>query len=255
MNLDEITSIVLIGTILFISVVIFIAILIIQYQRRQLIFKKEKELLHANYQREILKTQLETREDTFHLISEELHDNIGQLLSSTRMLMGIAERSMEKVPDTFRTADQTLAKAIQDMRMLSKSLNREWLSQFNLMDNLEAEINRINFSGVIVAHLQSEFKKLPLEPESQVMLFRIIQEGIQNSIRHAKASSLDVQIFYDKELVVCMRDNGQGFQLNSETRSGVGLMNMKHRTQLLGGRIEWQAEPASGTEIKIFIPI
>jgi signal transduction histidine kinase len=255
MKLDDISIIVLVGTILFISVVIFISIFIVQYQRRQLYFKKEKELLQSNFQKELLKTQLETQEDTFHLIGEELHDNIGQLLSSTRMLMGIAERSLPTVPDTLRTADQTLARAIQDMRMLSKSLNKEWLNQFNLVDNLASEIHRLNIARTVNIQLFSEIKKLPMEPGSQVMLFRIIQEGVQNAIKHAQAKNIGIYIEMEELLRIRIKDDGSGINRSEPSKEGVGLLNMQHRTGLLGGTIEWRSIQNNGTEVIIIIPI
>lgn len=255
MKLDDISIIVLVGTILFTSVVIFISIFIVHYQRRQLYFKKEKELLQLNFQKELLKTQLETQEDTFHLIGEELHDNIGQLLSSTRMLMGIAERSLPHVPDTLRTADQTLARAIQDMRMLSKSLNKEWLNQFNLLDNLNSEIHRLNMARTVNIELHTDLKKLPLEPGFQVMLFRILQEGVQNAIKHAHAGNIGIYIEIKDRLEIRIKDDGTGFNRSAPSKEGVGLLNMQHRTTLLGGTIEWKSMNNNGTEVVIFIPI
>lgn len=255
MKLDDISIIVLVGTILFTSVVIFISIFIVHYQRRQLYFKKEKELLQSNFQKELLKTQLETQEDTFHLIGEELHDNIGQLLSSARMLMGIAKRSLSNVPDTLRTADQTLAKAIQDMRMLSKSLNKEWLNQFNLVDNLTNEIQRLNTARTVNIQLSSDIRKLPLEPGSQVMLFRIIQEGMQNAMKHAHARNISIDIDINEEVHIRIKDDGTGFDIGEDSKEGVGLLNMRHRTSLLGGTIKWQSLLNNGTEITIIIPI
>ncbi len=252
--LDDISLIVMLGTLLFICVVVFISIFIVQYKRRQLYFRKEKELLQSNFQRELLKTQLETQEETFHLIGEEIHDNVGQLLSSTRMLMGVAERSLPIVPDTLRTADQTLAKAIQDLRMLSKSLNKEWLNQFNLIENLQGEILRLSVSKTVNIELIAQMHKVQLPAESQVMLFRIIQEGIQNCIKHSGAESIRVSIEMNTGLRVTIEDDGIGLTTDA-TADGVGVLNMKHRTRLLGGTIEWHSERQRGTTVTIIIPL
>ena len=117
------------------------------------------------FQQELLQTQLETQESTFYQISQELHDNIGQLLSSTKLLIGItkmciAQNDFTNVPDTISTAEQTLSKAIQDLRSLSKSLNKEWLHQFNLVENLEEEIKRINAARNIQAELLTQYEKI-----------------------------------------------------------------------------------------------
>ena len=143
------------GAAIFSILVCFIIIFIFLYQNRHHRYLREKLELENRFKQEILRTQLETQEDTFHQVGEELHDNIGQLLSSTRMLIGISERSMESVPDTLHTANETLGKAIQDLRMLSKSLNKEWLHQFNLLDNLRAEVERVNISRRVLVLLDS----------------------------------------------------------------------------------------------------
>ncbi len=84
------------------------------YQRKKFQHKEELLQMQQQYNEALLQSQLETHEATLHQISEEIHDNIGQLLSSTKMLLGITERNLDCIPDTLRTAEQTLGKAIQD---------------------------------------------------------------------------------------------------------------------------------------------
>src|SRR3954471_1551140 len=110
------------GAAIFSVLVFFIIIFIVMYQRRYYRFLREKQQLQNSFQNEILKTQLETQENTFFQIGEEIHDNIGQLLSSTKMMLGLTERSLPSVPDLLRTAQETLGKAISELRALSKSL-------------------------------------------------------------------------------------------------------------------------------------
>ena len=242
------------GAAIFSILVLFIILFIFFYQKRLHRHYQEKRELHNTYQQEILRTQLETQEMTFHQIGEELHDNIGQLLSSTRMLIGIAERSLENVPKTLKTADQTLAQAIHDLRMLSKSLNKEWLSRFNLLENLQAEVDRINSSKTVGVTLHANKKTIPLNAESRVMLFRIIQEALNNSIKHSRAASIRLDIDMNEHIIVQVRDDGRGM-LGDDTQPGVGLMNMKHRTALLGGTITWTSPAGTGTTVTIQLPI
>ena len=257
MILSELNPTILIigGAAIFSILVFFIIMFIFFYQRRHHKHLQEKQQLQNSYQREILKTQLEARENTFHQISEELHDNIGQLLSSTRMLLGIAERSLTEVPDTLRTADQTLAKAIQDLRMLSKTLNREWLHQFNLPHNLRSEIERINAAQTLEISFDTKVTNLPISAESQVMLFRIIQEALQNCIKHSKATRVNIILELNDSLKVVISDNGKGIQPVAEGQEGVGLINMKHRTSLLGGTIDWSSDSKNGTRVTILLPV
>src|SRR5687768_428272 len=154
------------GAAMFSVLVFFIIMFIVLYQRRYYKFLREKQHLKSSFQSEILKAQLETQEATFYQIGEEIHDNIGQLLSSTKMLLGITEQSFPIVPDHFKTAQETLSKAIIELRALSKSLNKEWLHQFNLIQNLETEIDRINSGHAIQVKLDTSVRILPLIPEA-----------------------------------------------------------------------------------------
>jgi len=242
------------GAAIFSILVFFIIIFLVLYQKRYYRYIRETQDLQNSFQREILKTQLETQEETFYQIGEEIHDNIGQLLSSTKLLLGITERSLQNVPDPLRTAQETLGKAIAELRSLSKSLNKEWLHQFNLIQNLETEIERISTANVIKVELQTNIKLLPLAPESQVMLFRIIQEAMHNSIKHANAKTIFIRIEMNGLINVSIVDDGSGFQQTKKEMNGVGIINMKHRTNLLGGTIEWSPGEKNGTKVLIKLP-
>jgi signal transduction histidine kinase len=242
------------GAAIFSVLVFFIILFIVLYQRRYYRFLREKETLHSNFQSEILKTQLETQEETFYQIGEEIHDNIGQLLSSTKLLLGITERSLPSIPAPLKTAQDTLGKAIIEIRALSKSLNKEWLHQFNLIQNLETEIERINTANVVKIQLYTTVKVLPLSPEAQIMLFRIIQEAMHNGIKHSNAKVLSINIDISDSIFISIIDDGSGFQINKNSHQGVGIINMKHRTTLLGGNISWKPRQEGGTEVQIYLP-
>ncbi len=243
------------GAAIFSLLVSFIILFIFLYQKRHHKYIIEKQRLESAFQKEIFKTQLETQENTFHQIAEDLHDNIGQLLSTTRMLLGTVERSIDPPPDTLITANHTLAKAIQDLRMLTKSLNKEWLSQFNIVDSLKAEAERINAAQLAYVQIISGQDSIPLDSESSVMLFRIIQEALHNSIKHSAATRIIINIEQQEEVRVQINDNGKGFNVDELGLKGIGLLNMQHRTALLGGNIEWQSADGEGTRITINIPL
>ena len=95
-----------------------------------------------------------------------------------------------------------------------------------------------------------------MEPESQVMLFRVVQEALQNSIRHASPKHISIQIKNtDHYFELTIQDDGKGFDIQSAKKESLGLRNMEHRVQLLGGNIIWQSEADKGTHITIKIPI
>jgi signal transduction histidine kinase len=252
----EILIFIIIGIIVFLVISGLLVFILLFYQKKRFQHKKQMLEMEKQYREELLQSQLETQEYSFNQIGQELHDNIGQLLSSTKLLLGIASMEMENVPDTIKTAEQTVGKAIQDLRSLSKSLNKEWLHQFNLIENLEAEKERINAARNIKVELNSQYEKLPLEPDAQVMLFRVVQEALQNSIKHSFAKHIIIQIKNtDAHFELSIEDDGRGFDIEKVKKESLGLRNMEHRTQLLGGTIEWKPAETKGTVITIKIPV
>lgn len=239
----------------FILLILFIVAFFAVFQRNRRLNIEEKKQLRLAFEQELLKARLETQEQTFNQIGEELHDNIGQLMSSTRMLLGITERSMSNPPDTLLVADKTLEKAIVDIRMLSKSLSSEWLTQFNLIENLKAECDRINVAQVFKIDLLAMQSKIPLEANVQVMLFRIVQEAIQNGIKHSGASNMQIDISIEEILTITISDDGKGFEASEKSNAGIGMLNMKKRTLFLGGNILWQSVLGRGTNVIIKIPL
>ena len=205
------------------------------------------------FEQELLKTQLETREDAFNTLSKELHDNIGQLLNSTKLLIGVTQRSIPDPPETLETANETLVKAIQELRTLSRSLDKDWLEQLNFIDNLEAEIARLNAAKSFQIKI-NRHESLLLKPDQQTILFRIVQEILQNAVKHAQAKTITIWIDEDsKMLSITITDDGNGFTEKTAIK-GSGLLNIKYRTKLLGGDVKWKSAPGSGTIVTIHIP-
>jgi len=229
----------------------FLVSFVLYFNKRKNRFFAEKKEMEALFANELLKTQFETREEALNQIGEELHDNIAQLLSSTKMLLGVTGRSLPQVPDTLRTAEETLGQAIQDIRALSKSLNREWLDQFDFLENLEAEVRRINAGQLIQVRLFHPPTRLPLHVNKQIILFRIIQEVMHNTIKHAEARHIIIEVKLDSGLQICVTDDGRGFAMNEGIRTGVGLINIRRRAKLINGEIGIVSAPGEGTQVNI----
>jgi signal transduction histidine kinase len=253
MEKEEVISIFLQVTIIaFILIIAFIVLIIfIRFKRNTDI--RQKETMQSDFATQLLQSQIEVQEQTFQQIGKELHDNVGQLLSTSRMLIGLAERSLDNPPDTLLIANVTLGQAITELRSLSKSLDKEWLEQFNFNENLQTEIERINASEKVKASYHQE-QEILLKPDEQTILFRIVQEAIQNAIKHANPTHIGITTEKEEnKLHIRITDDGTGFEINAKG-NGLGLNNMKHRTTLLGGTIVWEAVPEKGTTVVINLP-
>ena len=249
----EIVTTIVLGASLFMMLSIIVGLLIFRYKNNQQKHIIDIQRLQLEFEKQLIQSQTEVQEATFDALGKELHDNVGQLLSTTKMLLGITERNLSPPPDTLVTAYETLSKAIRELRTLSKSLTREWLEQFDLVENLIPELDRLQSSGTIKATLQCD-TKIPLPNDQQIILFRIIQEALQNAVKHSRASNLNVDVkMVEDTIFITVADDGIGF-IDGSHFSGIGLMNMKNRIRILRGRIEWLSTPGQGTTVLIQLP-
>lgn len=211
--------------------------------------------LKRQYQEALLRSRIEVQEQTLDYISQELHDNVGQLLSSARMLIGIAATSSITYSDYVKSADATLEEALKQMRLLTKSLSKEWLKQFDLVYNLESEVSRINSVGKTRVELNTDGTRFSFNQDLQVIVFRIVQEAINNSIKHSGASLIIIDVKANpNELLIIIKDNGSGFHHEQIPKSGLGLLNMRNRARALRGTIVWETGVNQGTSVKLSIP-
>lgn len=244
--------------IIFVTVVLFLLVgflffVLILYRRKRKRVIAEQELTASVFTNQLLISQIEVQETTFHQIAGELHDNIGQLLSTALMLVGITQRQMQAIPESLQSAGDTLSKAIQELRFLSKVLDKDWLQQFNIIDNIQNQVDRINAGGVIKAFFESDGEPV-LSSEHKIMLFRIMQEAIQNAIKHASAQTLHIKLLtVENSYIAQVNDDGAGMSLNTESL-GSGMKNMKQRTEILGGRLDININSGGGTAITVNIP-
>ncbi|RQO65299.1 hypothetical protein DBR43_31125 [Pedobacter sp. KBW06] len=251
--MEEIYATIIIISIILLILCIGIVFAIVNYKVKQRVYLEEKKTMQEDFENQLMKSQIEVQEITFAELGKELHDNVGQLLSSTKMLLGVTQRSLDEIPETLNLAEETLGKAIHELRALTKSLDKEWLERFDLITNLQAEINRINVAKttrISFAHCG----KLPIDTQKQIILFRIIQEALQNAIKHADAASIEINITMVSNVInLKIYDDGKGFEMQS-ANTGLGINNMKHRTALLGGTISWNVS-ATGSRVNIQLPV
>lgn len=251
---NDITTYIIIITCIFFVTALFMIFYVLLFLERKKRFVDEKKIMQQQFQQQLLKSQIETQEETITALGRELHDNVGQLLNSTKMLIGVTQRTITNTPETLTIADETLGKAIHELRGLSKSLSKEWLQQFNLIDNLKNEVNRINAANQIHVNLQV-LHVITIASNKQIILFRIIQEALQNAIKHAQAKVIDIKFHQANHVFfINIVDDGIGMPISNAPSNGIGLINMQQRTNLLGGTIQWHADQ-NGTAVNIQLPI
>ncbi len=219
--------------------------------------ERNLSIMQQHYDQQILQARLEIQENTFTKISEEIHDNIGQILTVAKIHLGTLDwnnfsEAMEKIAD----AREQVSRAIVDLRDMSKTLNSENIQSIGFSKAIATELQLIKKSGLIqVNHTVKGAVVRSTDPVKELILFRIAQEALQNVIRHAKASHLTVELsFEDYMLDLSISDDGQGFDTSGPS-SGSGLHNMQSRSLLIGATLTIESKPGAGTRVHIELPL
>lgn len=226
--------------------------LIIIYRKKQKEYLRQKELLEENFRKELLKAQLETQEQTFHSLSQELHDNIGQVLSLAKLNMSVIElNSKGQSNESITQTKSLLNTAINDLRDISKTLNTEYVKEKDLAESIERDIGMLRRTRKFDALMEVKGNPFPIGSERRLILYRMVQESINNIVKHAGATQISVVLDYLPEaLTIVIADNGAGFDM-TRTPKGVGLININQRSAMINSTVSIQSIPAQGTTVTI----
>lgn len=254
---EEVLIVLIVCIVLFLILAAIILWFLFQYQRRRLLQQQQISKLELQFREQSLKAQLEIQEQTFHAISQEIHDNVGQMLSLAKVQINIMHESKEIDKIILRDVRENIGKAMADLRDLARSLNSDRIRGVSIHETLLQEAERINRTGIIRADVAVEGEAREMEPQKKLILFRILQESIQNCIKHAEASRISIHCRYGLEgISVSIQDNGKGFNLEAaqEPGNGQGLENIRTRVRLTGGVHHIQSRLNEGTHITLTIP-
>jgi len=240
----------------------FIISFLFIYQRKHNKHKQEKTDLQFKFQQTLLQTQLEIQEQTLKNISQEIHDNIGQVLSLAKLNLGTMDiEQPEKLQQKIDDSRTLVGKAIQDLRDLSKSLDADQIKARGLNRAIEYELEMIKKTGSYETHFNVEGSPQKLDPQRELILFRIVQEILNNIIKHAKANAIEIRLGYEpEELFIDISDNGTGFDLkqleeNNNEKLGQGIRNMHSRAKLINAGFSMSSTIGKGTLVTIHLPI
>jgi two-component system, NarL family, sensor kinase len=235
----------------------FVVLFIIIHKKRQAGYLKEKEFLQASFQQELLKTQLEIQEQTLKNISQEIHDNIGQVLSLAKLnLSTIPPSENEAVNQKVDHTRQLVSKAIIDMRDLSRSMHGDRIAEMGLKNAVENELSIMRNTGQYQTELIVTGTHYALDRQKEMVLFRIVQEALNNCIKHAKTKKISLHLNYDPRFSMRVTEEGIGFDLRDleQPNKGIGLKNMQNRAAMINGIFSINSSVEKGTSLNIEIP-
>jgi len=249
----DIGNLIIITTLIFLIAPAFILLYIFIYNQRKKRHIKEKESLRSAFRQELLKTQIEVQEQTLTNISREIHDNITQVLSFVKLNLSMIDGLDDKAKNKVIESRELVAQSINDLRNLSRSLSFEHIMQLGLVKTIGIEADRLNNSGVINILLTIDGDVYSLGEQRELVLFRIFQEALNNTLKHSEAKQLKISLQYSAELFnLTLEDNGAGFStVMQDGKGGAGLRNMANRAALVGGVATIESSPGNGCTIKV----
>jgi len=229
-----------------------------------LINKRKQYLLNTKMQSAILEHKsiaanaiLEAEEKERKRIASDLHDGIGQMMSAVKMnLSGLATKINWQNTHEKNLLDKSIAlvdESCKEVRTVSHNLMPNALLKSGLSSAVKTFLDRIDHQKLKV-HLYTEGLEQRLNNNIEIVLYRAIQEIVNNVIKHANANHLDISLIKDTDGINCtIEDNGIGFS-PTKIQAGIGLKNIKSRIDYLNGTVEWDTAIGKGTLVAIHIP-
>jgi two-component system, NarL family, sensor kinase len=255
----EIELAIITTTVVFLLVALSIIFLVITYNRRKKMHIDEKARMTLSFEAELLKTKIEVQEQTMQSIAADLHDNIGQLLSLTSLTLGSVnivdpEKAMKKI----ETARQLTSRSVKELRHLAKLLHGEHLLEMGLDEAIQYELNWLERSGNYQITYERDVQGMrPTTSQKGLILFRLVQEILNNIMKHSGASEIRVELYSKGGMLrLNITDNGVGFDVDDAGlhKTGMGLNNFRKRAEMIGGDINIASARGKGTTISITIP-
>jgi two-component system, NarL family, sensor kinase len=238
-------NVVYIATIIVAIIIVFFVYSIIVQQKKVVAWQQAR-----------IAAEINTLEAERKRIAGDLHDELGPMLSAIKLQINHLEPEDETETAVLEKSSKQIDNIIQRFREISYDLlpntlvrkgfikaTHEYISKLKTLHPLQVNFNTTDFS---------------LTPEREVNLYRVIQEIMQNTIKHARATILDINIIKkDKSIFLQTKDDGIGFNYNEKSleAKGVGLLSLQSRAQLLGGQLVVHTLPGSGTTFEIEIPL
>lgn len=257
-NLSQEVGLIVVVSFFLLLVAVGIIALVLVYRRKQVEYINEQAQLKAAFEKELLAAQLEMQEHTMKYISQELHDNIGATLSLVKLnLKNVPSENGDKTKQKIIYSQELLTRAIANLRTLSRTLHTEAVLSDGLEKAIEMELSLINKTGVFKTGFTISGTAYDIDKQKELILFRTVQEALNNAIKHSGASLISIKLVYGaNKLELIIADDGKGFNYNtaeSNAEKGSGLRNMYNRTTLIGGSL--LIDRTEGTTIQITLPI
>lgn len=243
------TIIVIVIVLVFLGILFLVMLARHNTRKNHLLFENEK--IKKEFEKTLLNTQLEIQEQTLTHVSREIHDNIGQILSVARLQLN----SLDNNNDIQQT-DELIGKAISDLRALSHSLNTNSITENGFIASVKKILSQLEKTGKYETTFSDTTENFNLSDDHAIILFRIMQEILNNIVRHANATTIEIKMKGNNGCFeIEIEDNGCGFDTGiiNKKDGGIGLKNIIARAKVIGAKVSLFSQLQNGTTIRITI--
>jgi len=241
----------------FVMFVVAIVVYINKYRLRKKQYLNEMRLKNEIHEKELLTMQIEIQQATMQQIGRELHDNIGQKLTLVSLYAQqlLHENKAEQVNNRIEQISQITNESLEDLRNLSRTLTDDNISNKDIVTLIDNEISKIKSLHKCKISFENNLKNSDLSFSHKNVLLRVIQEFIQNSMKHSECENIFIKLTGPEAYLwkLELKDDGKGFVQDAHKSNGIGLANIRKRAEIIGAEYELTTAPNKGTAITLKI--
>jgi len=210
----------------------------------------------------VLKAIITTQQEEHKRVADDLHDSLGQELSMTKLMLSHLRRNMnnpDQIKELLDTCDEIIQQSIQQVREICFDLMPGVLTRGGLKMGINDLIKRLNKTKNYQTTFDFNLDDVEIGSELEIVIYRIVQEFINNMIKHSDANELRIQLsLFDNESIrLYLEENGQGFDMSSLSKIGEnrGYQNLLTKTKAFGGKLSYDSKVGEGTSLEIKFPL
>lgn len=252
---NDIAFTVVVTTLLILLLIFGVIITIFLANRRHIQQEVKMAQLQVNYEQELRKAEQEVQEQVLTNIARDLHDNIGQLLTYMNIQLEQGKITYPETTGILTPISGTLGDTIQQVRLLSRSLNSDFLESGGLVQSITQEVTRLQQFSSLSINWQHDDTEPALNKDQRIMTFRIFQEILNNALKHSGAKNIDISLQGIQPFCLAVADDGRGFDLEGILNAGAGsgLRNMSKRAALANLNLNITSSLGKGSSFRLSI--
>jgi len=254
----QVALLIAIGSIGMLVLATAIVVFMVFYQKKMVQEQVKRQQLELDYQAKMMQATLESQEMERRKLASDLHDSIGGMLSAIRMGISTLGKSLSN-PSSVDQTKKMLDDTISSVRQISRDLMPSTLEKFGLTQAVKELCERIRDTSGIQLNFNEESSPAMMPKTEELMIFRIVQELINNAIKHAQASQINVSVHLSDMFYLSVEDDGVGFDIDAQRNDrshgkGLGLYSIEKRANQLGAILKFDRRE-KGSKITLIFPV